>query len=112
MRSMAGVSDITMPLGIQKFGARAARPAATSPTHGPATARPSRPTQSTVPAPSTAMVIRCNPVPWWTPKGRVTPPRISDVSGGWAAVGAVPNGVRKNCPCASPLPVTPYQKES
>ena len=48
---MAGVSDMRMPLGIQKLGATAASPAAVTPTHGPATARPSRPTQSTTAAP-------------------------------------------------------------
>ena len=112
MRSMAGVSDIKMPLGIQKFGASAARPAATSPTQGPATARPNRPTQSTTPVPRAAMVRRCSPVPGWTPNGMVTAPRARDVRGGCAAVGAVPNGVRKNCPWARPLAVTPYQRAS
>ena len=109
---MAGVSDIRMPLGIQKFGATAARPAAVRPTQGPATARPTNPTQRTTPAPRTAMVNRWSPVPGWAPKGRVTPPMISEVSGGWAALGVVPNGVRKNWPWARPLPVTPYHRAS
>ena len=63
MKSMAGVSDIKMPLGIQKFGARAANPAAVRPTHGPATARPSRPTQKTTAVPRTAMTRSEDVVP-------------------------------------------------
>ena len=55
MNSMDGVSDMRMPLGIQKLGANAATSAAVSPTHGPATARPSNPTNRTTRAPSTGM---------------------------------------------------------
>ncbi len=112
MKSMAGVSDMTIPLGIQKSGLTAARPAATRPVHGPATARPSRPTTSTTRAPSTAMVRRCTVSPRWVPMRKLTDPSRREVSGGWAALGAVPNGVRKNMPDRSSLAVTPYQKAS
>ena len=59
MKSMDGVSDMTIPLGIHMFGYTAASPAAVRPTQGPATVRPSSPTQRTTSAPSTAMVRRC-----------------------------------------------------
>ncbi len=111
MPSMDGVSDIRMPLGIQKFGAKAARPAAVRPTHGPATARPSTPTHRTTRAPTRGMARL------WTvaPSGFTTismAPTSSEVRGGWAAVGAVPSGVRKNSPCWSSTAVMPYQKAS
>ena len=88
MNSMAGVSDIKMPLGIQKFGASAASPAATRPTQGPATARPSRPTHSTTAAPSVAMTSKDDVVPPCNPTTYAAAPRSSDVIGGCAADGA------------------------
>jgi hypothetical protein len=59
MNSIDGVSDIKMPLGIQKLGANAANAAAANPTRGPATAFPKRPTQRTTPAPKKAIVRSC-----------------------------------------------------
>jgi hypothetical protein len=56
------------------------------------------------------MVSRWTVVPGWTPITKFTDPRSREVSGGWAAVGAVPNGTRKKNPCFSSLAVTPYQK--
>ena len=81
MKSIDGVSDIKMPLGIQKLGAKAANAAATNPTRGPATAFPRSPTQRTTPAPRTAMVRSCPvPVSWGTTKP--TAPRRNVVKGG------------------------------
>ena len=75
MKNMAGVSDIKMPLGIQKFGATAASTAAVRPTHGPATARPSRPTQRTTADPSPAMASSRDVVPPCNPTRSLAPPR-------------------------------------
>jgi hypothetical protein len=112
MPNMDGVSDIKMPLGIQKLGAPAASTAATSPTQGPATARPSRPTQRTTPAPRMAMVRRWEVTPSCSPKSQKEGASRSEVTGGWAALGAVLKGARKNWCSESPSPVKPYQKAS
>ena len=86
MKSIDGVSDIMIPLGIQKLGATAANPAAVNPTHGPATARPSNPTHSTTAAPRAA-IVRSGDVTPWRPTIRLVPPRSSEVMGGWARRG-------------------------
>jgi hypothetical protein len=112
MTSMAGVSDIKMPLGIQKLGAPAASTAAVSPTHGPATDRPSRPTQATVPAPKMAMVRRRGVTPGWKPKKYTDGVSSNVVSGGWAALSCVVNGTRKNWWMVRPRALNPYQKAS
>ncbi len=112
MPSMAGVSDMRIPLGIQKLGATAANTAATSPTQGPARDRPRRPTHSTTPAPRTAMVIRWGTRPAGNPKRKHEGASSNDVSGGWAAVRVVLNGSRKNWCVDSPKAVKPYQKAS
>ena len=83
-----------------------------SPTHGPARARPRRPTHRTTAVPRMAIVMRWGVVPAWNPNSQDDGASSKEVSGGCAALWAVPKATRKNWPMDSPRPVKPYHNAS